>query len=65
MPTKGTAHETLSHLLKQDGCLNYIIMDGSKEQTLGKFKKKVNEADIWVKQIEPYSPWSNQAEQSI
>ena len=56
MPTKGTAHEMLSHLLKRDGCPNSIIMDGSKEQNLGKFKKKANEANIWVKQIEPYSP---------
>ena len=65
MPTKGTAHKTLSHLLKRDGFPNSIIMAGSKEQTLGKSKKKANKAHIWVKQIEPYSPWSNQAEQSI
>ena len=65
MPTKGTAHETLSHILKQYECPKHIIMDGSKEHTLRKFKKKANEADVWVNQIEPYSPWPNQSEQSI
>ena len=54
MPTKGTAYETLPNLLKRDGCPNAIICDGSKEQTLGKFKKKAKEADIYIKQIEPY-----------
>ena len=65
MPTKGTLHKTLLNLLKCDGCTNAIICDGSKERTLVKFKKKANEADIHIKHIEPYSPWSNQAEQCI
>ena len=65
MTTKGTAHETLSNLLKRDGCPNAIIIDGSKEQTLGKFKKKANGSDIHIINIDPYSPWENQAEKSI
>ena len=56
IPTKGTAHETLSNLLKRNGFQNVIICDGSKEQTLGKSKKNLNEADIHANQIEPYSP---------
>ena len=44
---------------------NAIICDGSKEQTLGKSKKNLNEADIHANQIEPYSPWSNHAMQCI
>ena len=65
IPTKGTAHETLSNLLKRNGFQNVIICDGSKEQTLGKFKKKAKENNIHMNQIGPYSPWSNQAEQFI
>ena len=53
MPKKGTAHETLSNLLKRDGWLKAIICDGFTEQILGNFKKKSNEADIHIKQIEP------------
>jgi hypothetical protein len=40
-------------------------MDGSKEQTLGQFKKKCQDADCRIKQTEPYSPWQNAAESAI
>jgi hypothetical protein len=40
-------------------------MDGSKEQTLGRFKKKCQDADCRIKQTEPYSPWQNAAESAI
>ena len=53
MPTKGTAHETSSNLLKCDGFPNAIICDDSKEQTFGKFKEKANETNIHINQIEP------------
>jgi hypothetical protein len=38
-----------------------LIMDGSKEQTLGRFKKKCQDADCRIKQTKPYSPWQNSA----
>ena len=34
-----------------------MVMDGSKEQTQGRFRKKNKLANIHVKQTEPYSPW--------
>ena len=39
-----------------------MIMDNSKEQLLGNFRKKCRDAGARVKQTEPYSPWSNSAE---
>ena len=42
-----------------------IIFDGSKEQTLGSFHSKLNEADCHHHQIEPYSPWQMAAEGCI
>ena len=39
-----------------------MIMDGYKEQTLGQFKKKCQDADCRIKQTEPYSPWQNTTE---
>ncbi len=42
-----------------------MVVDGSKEQTLGKFKTKCRQADWHVKQTEPYSPWSNSCEVAI
>ena len=40
-------------------------MDGSKEQTMGEFKRKVREMDCHIRQTEPYSPWQNAAEMCI
>jgi hypothetical protein len=42
-----------------------MIMDGSKEQTLGKFCKTCQDASIHFKQTEPHSPWQNAAEGGI
>jgi hypothetical protein len=40
-------------------------MDGSKEQTMGEFRKKARAAGCRLKQTEPYSPFSNAAEGAI
>ena len=37
MKNKGDVHETLSLLFKRDGVPPKILMDGSKDQTLGSF----------------------------
>ncbi len=42
-----------------------MVMDGSKEQTLGKFCLKLVDAHCQLKQTEPYSPWQNAAEREI
>ena len=42
-----------------------MIMDGSKEQTMGQFKKKCQLANVHIRQTEPYSPWQNDAEGAI
>jgi type II secretory pathway component HofQ len=65
MQTKSQAHETLSMLHQQVGVPNVMIMDGSKEQTLGQFRHKCRQAGSHVKQTEPYSPWQNAAEGAI
>ena len=65
MQKKSDAHEALSILFKRDGVPNSLVMDGSKEQTLSKFRTKCRESDCHVKQVEPYSPWSNSCEGTI
>jgi hypothetical protein len=42
-----------------------MILDGSKEQTLGNFKRKLREADCNARQTKPYSPWQQAAEGCI
>ena len=42
-----------------------MIMDGSKEQNLGDFSRKLRDAGSHRKQIEPHSPWMNLCEGKI
>jgi len=59
------AHESLSVLFKRDGVPNNMVMDGAKTQIHGEFKKKCRESGCHIKQVEPYSPWSNSCEVGI
>jgi len=59
---RGTeVHEGLSLLVQWDGVPPIIIMDGTKEQTIGEFKRKACEMGVHVQQTEPYSLWQNAA----
>jgi hypothetical protein len=65
MKLKSDAHDLILLLFQRDGAPPKMIMDGSKEQTLSRFKKKCQDADCRTKQTEPYSPWQNAAESAI
>ena len=65
MKTKGDAHHTLSSILRDVGAPDTLVMDGSKEQTLGEFRKKCRDAGVHVHQTEPHSPWQDRAELTI
>ena len=42
-----------------------MIVNGVREQIKSDFKRKCQDADTRLKQMEPYSQWSNTAEASI
>lgn len=63
MRTKGQAHDTLPLMFQCEGVLPHMVMNGSKEQTLGKFHQKLCDAGCKKKATEPCSPWKNAAEQ--
>ena len=65
MKRKSEAHEALSLLFSREGVPPVMVIDGSKEQVKGQFKRKLALADCHLRQIEPYSPWMNAAEGSI
>ncbi len=65
MTRKGAAHETLSLLFHCDAVPPTMVLDGSKEQTKGDFKRKLCEADCHARQTEPYSLWQQAAEGCI
>ncbi len=65
MKTKGEAHEVLSHMFQRKGVPPLMVMDGSKEQTLGKFCQKFQDSGCERKITEPFSPWQNAAKRKI
>ena len=65
MKKKSEAHHALTLLVQCNGMPTALVMDGSKEQTMGDFRAKAREASIHVKQTELYSPWQNTAEGAI
>ena len=65
MKKKSDAPDTIDLVFHQDSVSTKMIMDGLKEQTLGRFCKKCQEASVHIKQMEPYSPWQNAAEGAI
>ena len=65
MKRSGGTHEGLSVLFHRDGIPPACIIDGSKEQVEGDFRRKCKEASCQLKQIKPYSPWKNAAEGAI
>ena len=62
MAKKGDAHEDLYMLFQRYGVPPKIIVDGSKDQTLGNFKRKVAEAGFHLRQTEPEFLWQMAAE---
>ena len=65
MANKGDAREYLSLLFQWDGVHPKMIVDVSKEQTMGVFKRKVVEAGCHFRQTEPESLWQIAAEGGI
>ena len=61
MKNKGDAYENLFLLFKRDGVPPNMVVDRSKEQTLGSLRKKCQEASCHMNHTEPYSPWILQA----
>jgi hypothetical protein len=65
MTRKGETHQTLSLLFHCNGVPPKMVLDGSKEQCKGDFKRKLREADCHARQTESYSPWQQAAEGCI
>ena len=65
MKKKRYAHHGLSLMAARDGVPPHLIMDGSKEQTLGEFRKKARQFGCHIKHSEPYSPCQIMAEEAI
>ncbi len=65
MKTKSKAHEALSLKFQRESVPPSMVMDGWKEQTLGKFCWKLVDAHCELKYTTLYSPWQNATEREI
>ena len=65
MKKKRDSHHGVSLMASRYGVPPQLIMDGSKEQTLGEFQKKARQFGFHIKQSEPYSPWKIMSEGAI
>ena len=65
MKKKRDTHHGLPMIDARDGVPPHLIMDGSKEQTLGEFRKKMRKFGCHIKQSKPYSPWQIMGEGAI
>ena len=54
---KYEVRESFSMLFKCDSVPPKIVLDNSKEKYLGKFARKIREADFHLVNTDPYSPW--------
>ena len=57
--SRSEAHETLSLLFARNDVLPACICNNAKEILQGKFYQKLKDAACQLKQLEPYTPWSN------
>ena len=42
-----------------------VICDNAKEMVVGEFNRKLKEASCHLKQMKPFTPWSNAAEREM
>ena len=65
MDKKSEAHDTLSLVFKQDGVPPNMIVENSREQSLGEFERNCKKADCHLVSTEPPPYWSQLAEGCI
>jgi hypothetical protein len=65
MKLESEAHEELSLLFHRDGVPNVMVMDGSKSQVEGDFRRKLFYAGYHIKQTEPRTQSSNMGEGGV
>ena len=65
MASRDEAHETLLLLFAKNDVPSAYICDNVKEMIQGKFYQKLKDDACHLKQLEPFTSWSNAAEREI
>ena len=65
MSTKSNAHHSAKKLFNNNGVPSKIVMDGAREQVIGKFKEACQYATVQVQQLEYNTPSANRDEGAV
>ena len=65
MSIKIHAHHSSKKMFKNDGVLSKIVLDGARDQIMGKFKEACQNATVQVHQLKYNTPWSNRSEGAV
>ena len=65
MKWKSEAPKVLSLLFQQDRVPPTVICHNVKEMVIGELNRKLKEALCYLKQTEPFTPWSNAAKREV
>jgi hypothetical protein len=65
MKLESKSHEALSLLFHRDGVTNVMVMDGSKAQTEGQFRRKLCDAGCHIKQTDSHTQSSKMGEGGV
>ena len=65
MSTKSNAHHSAKNMFNKNGVPSKIVMDGSKEQVMGKLMEDFQYATVQVQQLEYNTPWANRSEGAV
>ena len=65
MASTSEAHETLLLLFIWDGVPPACICNNAKKMIQNKFYQKLKDGALYLKQLEPYTPWSNDEKRKI
>jgi hypothetical protein len=65
MKKESEAHEALSLLFHWDGVPNVMVMDGSKAQVEGQFRRKLCDTGCHIKHNEPHTQSFNMGEGGV
>ena len=63
--TKIHAHHSSKKLLNNDGVHSKILLDGTREKIMGKFKEACKYTTVQVQKLEYNNTWTNRAEGTV
>ena len=65
MSTKINANHSANMLFNNDGVSSKIVVDGAREQVMGKFKEDCQDATFQVQELKYNTPWANRDEGAV